>query len=498
MIMKLVLLIFFSILYCDEKIIAQDRLPDDRFGKAVSVSENWLAVGANRDDNINGSNVGSVYIYRYDNLNIIEEFHIIPHDGSSNDYFGKSLSLYNDWLVTSSIYDDVNGEKSGSAYVYWFDGSDWIFHTKLIPEDGNEFDRFGYSVDIYNDIIVIGSVYDDDMGEDSGSAYVYRLDNNQWILDEKLLSIEQESGDFFGVALSIYSDFIAVGSVYDDVMGLNSGSVSLFKYNGDSWIENERIVAFDGMPYDFFGGALDISNNKLIIGSLHDNDLHQNSGSVYIYDISLNGYSSLIDKIIAFDASPNDNFGQSVSIYENYFAVGSLNDDNGLNSGAVYLYDINSYFDEIKYLPDDGSQYDEFGGAISLYGNTILVGSQYSDDSAGSAYIANIVGCSFEDACNYGDDLWMNDSLCEYPINNFDCEDNCYQEIDQCGVCGGGGSTGDINYDSNIDIVDIVLIIEYIIESNIYHVNSCSVDINSNDIVNVTDVILLLELILLN
>ena len=131
-----------------------------------------------------------------------------------------------------------------------------------------------------------------------------------------------------------------------------------------------------------------------------------------------------------------------------------------------------------------------------MYGNMILVGSQYSDDSTGSAYIANIVGCSIDYACNYNADLWINDSLCEYPLNNFDCDGVCYDEIDECGVCGGFGVSGDINYDSNIDIVDIVLIIDYIVQSNIYHVNSCSVDMNSNGVINITDIILLLELIL--
>jgi len=494
--MKLIILIFFSVLYCDAKIVAQDGLPDDRFGKAVSLSNDWIAIGANRDDNANGSNSGSVYVYKYENLNIIEEFHLIPFDGESNDYFGKSLSIYNNWLLVSSIYDNVNGEKSGSAYVYYFDGYDWIFHSKLVPEDGAAFDRFGYCVDIYNNVIAIGSVYDDDMGEDSGSVYIYRLENDQWNLESKLLSDTQEEGDFFGATLSLNSNIIAVGAVYDDVMGSNSGSVSLFSYDNNTWSETEKIVAFDGMEYDFFGNAIDLNNDRLIIGSFHDNNSYQNSGSVYVYDINQNNQVDLIDKITAFDEALNDNFGQSVAIYEHYFSVGSLNDDNGLNSGAVYLYDIDDEFNEIKYIPDDGAQYDEFGGAISLYENTILVGSQHSDDSAGSAYLANIVGCPYDNACNYSVDLWSDEFVCAYPIDNFDCDGSCYEDIDECGVCGGIGVSGDINYDYMINIVDVVLIIEYILQSNIYDVNTCSVDLSLNGIVNITDVILLLEIIL--
>lgn len=496
MMIKLIIFLSFSILYSDAKIVAQDGSPDDRFGKAVSLSDNWLVAGANRDDNINGSNSGSVYIYKYENLNIIDEFHIISFDGEANDYFGKSLSIYNNWLVVSSIYDNVNGEKSGSAYVYHFDESDWIFHSKLVPDDGAPFDRFGYSVDIYDDVIVIGSVYDDDMGEDSGSVYVYRLVNNQWNLESKLLSDSQEEGDFFGVTISIDSNLVAVGSVYDDVMGLNSGSVSLFSYNNGIWSEIEKIVAFDGMDYDFFGNALDLNNGKLVVGSFHDNNSYQNSGSVYLYEINQDNVSALINKITAFDEGINDNFGQSVAIYGNYFAVGSLNDDNGLNSGAVYIYDIDDEFNEIKYIPDDGSQYDEFGGSIALYENTILVGSQYSDDSIGSAYLTNIEGCPYSNACNYSSDLWSDEFVCAYPINNFDCDGVCYEELDECGVCGGMGTSGDINYDQVINVVDVVLAIDYILQSNIYDINICSVDLSLNGIVNVTDVILLLEIIL--
>ena len=58
------------------------------------------------------------------------------------------------------------------------------------------------------------------------------------------------------------------------------------------------------------------------------------------------------------------------------------------------------------------------------------------------------------------------------------------------------GTSGDINYDQAINVVDVVLVIDYILQSNIYDINICSVDLSLNGIVNVTDVILLLEIIL--
>jgi len=479
----------------ESKIIAFDGDIDDRFGRAVSLSDEWFAIGANRDDD-NGANSGSVYMYKYNGGDIVSEQKITAFDGDSNDYFGKSLSLHNDWLIVSALYDDVNGEKSGSAYVYNLIGDTWIFHSKLVPPDGSPFDRFGYSVDIHDNIIAISAVYDDDMALDAGSVYVYRLDNNIWHLDQKIYSEYASEGDFFGVCVSVIQDIIGVSAIYDE----DIGSVTIFRYN-QSWVEAQRIIPNDGDLYDFFGSSLDMFDDLLVVGSFHDNNSYNNSGSVYVYEISYQDFYNNILKIIPFDESTNDNFGQSVSIYDNYIAVGSNNDDNGINSGSVYIYNItnNVILNEIKYTPDDISHFDEFSGAVSLYNNNILVGAQYDDDlgeSSGSAYLFTYKGCSQDLACNYDETFIADDDLCEYAENAFTCDGECYDIVDECGVCGGAGVSGDVNYDSQVNIVDIVLILEYIVGSNLYNLNECVCDMNFNYSINITDIILILDLIL--
>ena len=64
----------------------------------------------------------------------LDEFKIIPNDGDYNEYFGKSLAISDDWLAISAIYDDENGEKSGSVYIYYYNGLDWIQFAKINPE----------------------------------------------------------------------------------------------------------------------------------------------------------------------------------------------------------------------------------------------------------------------------------------------------------------------------------------------------------------------------
>ncbi len=496
---SIIFIFLLSFIVADSKIVASDGNFDDRFGKAVSLSDNWLAIGANRDDD-NGSNSGSVYVYRYEETQILEEYKILAFDGDYNDYFGKSLAIDDDWLVVGALYDDVNGEKSGSVYVYYYNGIDWEFHSKLTPFDGAPYDRFGYAVDISQGNIVVGAVYDDDIGEDAGSVYVYTYDFDSWILKAKLYSSNQNAGDFFGVSVSIDLDKLAVGSVYNDQNGINSGSVTVFVNNDNNWEEKQVLLAPDGADYDLFGNDLAIDNNRMIIGAFHKDAGYLNSGSVYVYNF-INNMFDFAFTLVSSDQSINDNFGLSVSIFDNYISVGSIDDDNGINSGAVYIYEIDDYsvLDEIKYIPEDVSEYDEFSGSVSLYNNHVLVGSQFDDDlgdSSGSAYLIAYKGCSNELACNYHPGLFMDDTQCIFESNGFDCDGNCDEEIDECGVCGGDGVSGDVNYDANINVVDIILVLDYILDSNTYDINICSADMNMNSILNITDIILMLDIIL--
>jgi hypothetical protein len=78
-------------------------------------------------------------------------------------------------VVITAHLDDDSGENSGSAYVFTRSAGVWTEQAKLIPADGEAGDSFGWSVALDGDTAVIGAHLDDDNDEDSGSAYVFRL-----------------------------------------------------------------------------------------------------------------------------------------------------------------------------------------------------------------------------------------------------------------------------------------------------------------------------------
>ena len=55
---------------------------------------------------------------------------------------------------------------------------------------------------------------------------------------------------------------------------------------------------------------------------------------------------------------------------------------------------------------------------------------------------------------------------------------------------------GDVNYDAAINVMDIILVLDYILDPNIYDINICSADMNMNSILNITDIVIMLESIL--
>ena len=113
-------------------------------------------------------------------------------DGAEFDFFGHSVSISGDTAVIGARYDDDdNGSDSGSAYVYVRSNGVWSEQQKLTASDGAAVDYFGLSVSISGDTAVIGARYDDDdNGSDSGSGYVYVRSNGLWTEQQKLHPIE--------------------------------------------------------------------------------------------------------------------------------------------------------------------------------------------------------------------------------------------------------------------------------------------------------------------
>ena len=173
------------------------------------------------------------------------------------------------------------------------------------------------------------------------------------------------------VAFDQEGDIIVVGSPGAFVNGSSSGSVDIYKISDPTY--ERKITPSDAGTNDYFGKALSISGDIIVIGKPYDDDNGSSSGSVYIYKISDPTYER---KITPSDGEVSDVFGNSVSISGDIIVVGSpYDDDNGSNSGSVYIYDIskesNEFGFEIKLNYFNGIS----GLIISISENIIILKS---------------------------------------------------------------------------------------------------------------------------
>jgi len=365
------------------KLLASDGSGGDWFGGSVAIDNGIVAAGAPMDDDNNFS--GSAYLFDADTG--LEQFKLLPLDGSSGDQFGGSVALDSGITAVGSPFDDDNGADSGSVYL--FDVATGTQIVKLLPGIGGAGNLFGSSVAIDSGIVAVGAPFDDDNGADSGSVYLF--DAGTGTQSFKLVPIDGGAGDLFGSSVAIDSGVVAVGAPIDDDNGVGSGSVYLF--DAATGVQIAKLLSVDGEPGDQFGTSVAIGDGVVASGAILDDDNGIDSGSVYLFDAA--SPFGQIDKLFPDDGAAGDQFGVSTAIGSGALIAGAWSDDeNGIGSGSAYYFQLSSGTLIGKMLPTDGASNDSFAGSISIDDSGfIAAGSRLDDDNgpdSGSAYVFDV------------------------------------------------------------------------------------------------------------
>ena len=329
------------------KLAALDGADMAMFGRSVSIDGEYAIVGAYQDDDT-GTDSGAAYIFKREDEIWSEQAKLTASDGNNGDWFGNEVSISADYVIVGAFRDDDTGISSGSAYIFKRDGESWIEQTKLTASDGEAYDLFGRSVSIDGLYAIVGAYLDDDTGTDSGAAYIFKRDGEIWSEQAKLTASDGNDGDFFGLSVSIYGDYAIIGACYSDDKDPNSGSAYIFRRDGEIWSEQTKLTASDGNEDSRFGNSVSIDGDNAIIGAYADDDNGYGSGSAYIF--KRDGETWIEEgKLTASDGAEIDVFGCSVSIDGDYWLVGASGDDDmGSCSGSAYMF-WKVYAGDLKY-----------------------------------------------------------------------------------------------------------------------------------------------------
>jgi cyclophilin family peptidyl-prolyl cis-trans isomerase len=383
------------------KVTASDASAGDWFGFAVAVDANFAIVGAPRDN----SYTGSAYIFEYNDGNWTQQAKLTASDGAVGDNFGGSVSISANHAIVAAPRDDSN---TGSAYIFEYKNGNWTQQAKLLAYEGDTEDWFGQSVSISGDCAAVGAKLYDISATDAGAVFIYYRNEggtNNWGLNVGLSPEDAAVNDNFGYSVSINGDYVIAGAIGDDPSSgfpNFTGSAYICKYDGTAWVQQAKLTADDGAQSDKFGWSVSIDGHYAIIGAIWDDDDGTNSGSAYIFE-----HNSVdpdiwnqVTKLTALDAAAGDYFGYSVAIGGGRALVGAYqNDDNGSNSGSVYIFepneiDPNKWDQKTKLTAPDAAAGDYFGRSVAIgIGRRAVVGAHGNDDSgseSGSAYILKL------------------------------------------------------------------------------------------------------------
>jgi len=370
------------------KLTATDGAAADHFGASVSISGDYAIVGA-ACDNDRGADSGSAYIFWWDGTDWIQQAKLTAADGDAGHWFGNSVSISGDYVIVGARYGDGNFTNTGVAYIFWRNGTGWVQQAKLIATDGVTGDCFAISVSISGDYAIVGAFCDDNRG----SAYIFERDGNGWSQKQKLIAADGDDGDGFGKSVSIDGDKVIVGAYGDDDKGNDSGSAYIFRLlYGTHWVRQQKITAADSALGDSFGRSVSINGDRVIVGAYWDDDRGIDSGSVYMFRW---GGTSWVQqqKLTAADGDTYDWFGFSVSISGDYAVIGvNGKDDLGVDAGLAYVFkwDGTGWVQQQKLTALDGVAKDWFGRSVFINGDRTIVGAPLDDDNgnnSGSAYI---------------------------------------------------------------------------------------------------------------
>ncbi len=302
-----------------QRITPSDGTAGDRFGRAIAVSGDILAVGATNIDN----GTGAVYLFsRLEDGTWGDETKLVARDGFPGDANGRAVAIV-DGLVLSGA-GSYHGQ-TGIVYVFGNTPDGWQQVGTVTPQDQAQGDLFGLSMAAHAHRLAVSAVGADGR---KGVVYLFRHgEDNTWT-EEARLSVENlPSQTNFGAGLALDGDRLLVGAPTVDRA---RGAVFSFTREAGAWVQSGRIDTPDTNRIQIFGVSIGLTGDETWIGAPQTGRM----GTVHAYRWDGTGWT--YDRsVTAAEVGTGDQFGGAISIAGDVAAIGMAGDDYGEGSVIV-------------------------------------------------------------------------------------------------------------------------------------------------------------------
>ena len=267
----------------------------------------------------------------------------------------------------------------------------WKQNFKIVEPVRIRDNSFGFSVATFDGYAAYSADQVNIAGvENAGKIYIAKQDCDGWSIYQELTLPDAINYCGFGTLIIMEGKTLAVVGC-DPVRGLGGKAVYMYERDSDDLYKlKQKISRSENLIYDNYGTTLAISGNFMVVGAFYNStdgnlgNYMENAGAAYIYHKDSNGNWDFVQKIVASDRERRDNFGNTVSIFENTIVVGAV--EEGINwAGAAYVFEKNNnsnIWREVQKLTayDFRGLQDRFGSTVKVTKDDIVISAPGEDD----------------------------------------------------------------------------------------------------------------------
>lgn len=275
-----------------QKLTAADGASGDQLGGEVSIDGDTLIAGAQNHAGTVGTDQGAAYVFTRSGVTWTQQQKLTVTDGYGDDHFGEHVGINGDTVVIGVPDADIGPPPTpnigqGSAYVFVRSSGVWSQQQKILgpaTEDG-----FAETVAIDGETVALANTNYFDAGSpdfSQGAVYVFTRTAAVWSQQQTLTASDRYFTDRFGNSIDIEGDKIVVGASLANIGAvLDQGAAYVFSRTAGVWTEQKKLFAPDGETSDQFGHSVAISGQDVIAGALFESSTGaaNSFGAAYVF-----------------------------------------------------------------------------------------------------------------------------------------------------------------------------------------------------------------------
>lgn len=354
-------------------LVSPDPAENAYFGYRLDFNDEFIVVGSPQDSQ-EETYGGVVHVFDAETRALLHELRIDPDLDDRS--FGLTLAVDGDIAYIASNqrvfeYDLITGEQL----------------RVFVSEDHHQNDRFGHSLAVSGELLLVGAPEDRDNGGDSGSAYLFDRVTGDQVL--KILPDDGIVSAKFGYAVDLDGDLIAISAPYDHPEDSFYGPGAVYVFSTDTGEQINKIEPAHEVLDSQFGWSIDLEGTLLAIGSPeYYTSVGYYVGAAFVAD-ALTG--NILHEIQFDHPRSHDFLGWSIAIVGDRVAVGApARDGNELGCGAILLYDMVQSEVVAELAADHPLRNGGVGHALAARGTRLLSGDPTADpygERIGLAYL---------------------------------------------------------------------------------------------------------------